>query len=171
MTTTWAEWLGNELNRRNWKQAQLVAASGGEIKADRVSKWLSGKESPTHRLALVAANVMGADHDEALAAAGFPELSGRTVASSVDVRVDPSNLGDEPDPRLVDVSDEDLLRELLRRAESRRASRGNVAELRPRRRDVGGDADDELLAKEPPVRQRTAARKGTRKADQAPHAD
>ena len=52
------------------------------------------------------------------------------------------------------------LAELLERGE------GYVSE-----RVNGKRADDELLVKEPPVRQRTAARKGTRKADQAPHAE
>ncbi|MBD8218252.1 hypothetical protein IFU40_06340 [Microbacterium sp. CFBP 13617] len=41
--------------------------------------------------------------------------------------------------------------------------------------NVGTPADDESLGepsvKQPPSRKRTAARKGTRKADQAPHAD
>jgi hypothetical protein len=37
--------------------------------------------------------------------------------------------------------------------------------------NVGGASEDEPEVKQPPARQRTAARKGTRKADQAPHAD
>lgn len=36
---------------------------------------------------------------------------------------------------------------------------------------VGGSNDDEPGVKQPPAKQRTAARKGTRKADSAPHAD
>jgi transcriptional regulator with XRE-family HTH domain len=171
VTKTWAEWLDTELKRRNWKQAQLVSASGGQIKADRVSKWLSGKENPSHKLALIAANVFDADHDEALTAAGFPELAGRSASGVPESRTDASIVDIEADPRLVEVSDEDLLRELLRRTEERGASRSNVVEMRPRKIDVGGVDDDEPTVKQPPAHQRTAARKGTRKADQAPHAD
>lgn len=146
MTKTWAEWLSTELKRRNWKQAQLVAESGGDIKADRVSKWVNGRERPSHKFAVMTANVLGADRNEALRAAGYDDLPSDVASVPTDVRVDASTVSPEPDPRLVEVSDEDLLRELLRRAEGRRATASNVTPLRPRGGNVGGAAQDELDA-------------------------
>jgi len=69
--TTWASWLRDALEQRGWTQARLVRESGGLIKADRVSKWLSGKETPSHRLTLVTANTLHAAQSDALDAAGF----------------------------------------------------------------------------------------------------
>lgn len=69
----------------------------------------------------------------------------------------------------------DLLKELTRRAEIALQSGGEVIHGRFGQGDVGAPAQDEqtdeLTVKQPPARQRTAARKGTRKADQAPHAE
>ncbi|WP_156316512.1 hypothetical protein [Leucobacter japonicus] len=73
---TWSDWLRAQLTERAWKQADLVRESEGHIKADRVSKWLAGKESPSHKLATVTANALGVSRDEALIAAGFPVGTG-----------------------------------------------------------------------------------------------
>ncbi len=47
--------------------------------------------------------------------------------------------------------------------------KSNVTDIRSH--SVGTKSDDEPGVKQPPAKQRTAARKGTRKADTAPHAD
>lgn len=69
----------------------------------------------------------------------------------------------------------DLLMELTRRAETALKPGGEVIQGRFGQGDVGALAQDEHTdeptVKQPPTRRRTAARKGTRKADQAPHAE
>lgn len=69
----WGDWLANELSERTWRQADLVRESGGLIKRDRASKWASGSERPSYRLAVVAANTLGVTHERALEAAGYIE--------------------------------------------------------------------------------------------------
>ncbi|MGG7509047.1 helix-turn-helix domain-containing protein [Plantibacter sp. YIM 135249] len=113
----WTEWLIAELDKRGWKQADLVKASGGAIKRDRVSKWVNGKERPTHRNAIVIANVLGADAAQALAAASFD--SSTTLVTPVPLPVD-----------LARFTDEQLVSELARR-------------MKERSEDVSGDLHDE----------------------------
>ena len=69
--TTWSDWLRQQLDARQWPQAELVRRSGGAIKADRVSKWLKGSEQPSHRNAVRTANALEVDVDEALEVAGY----------------------------------------------------------------------------------------------------
>lgn len=72
---TWAEWLKQRLDGR--PNVYLVKNSGvkenGRPRIDdsRVSKWLKGEQKPSVDLALLAAEVLGADSGEALRAAGF----------------------------------------------------------------------------------------------------
>lgn len=49
----------------------MVRASRNTIKRDRASKWLSGSEAPSYRLAVATANALGVNPVEALQAAGF----------------------------------------------------------------------------------------------------
>jgi hypothetical protein len=63
-----------------------------------------------------------------------------------------------------------LMLELSRRADSRRRPRGELIEGKFGK-DVGAPGEDEPTMKQPPAKQRTAAKKGTRKADQAPTAE
>lgn len=63
-----------------------------------------------------------------------------------------------------------LMIELSRRAEARRAPRGELIEGRFGG-GVGASGEDEPDVKQPPAKQRTAAKKGTRKADEAPFAE
>lgn len=39
-------WLQDQLDERDWKQADLVRATGGRLRAQTVSKWLAGKGLP-----------------------------------------------------------------------------------------------------------------------------
>lgn len=69
-----------------------------------------------------------------------------------------------------------LMMELARRTRtSMQELEGEVIQGQFGKRNVGTPSEDEVVdepsVKQPPARQRTAARKGTRKADQAPHAD
>ncbi|MBN9176073.1 MAG: hypothetical protein J0I43_01705 [Microbacterium sp.] len=63
-----------------------------------------------------------------------------------------------------------LMLELSRRAESRRTPRGELIEGNFGS-NVGAPVEDEPTMKQPPKKQRTAARKGETKAAQAPHAE
>jgi hypothetical protein len=63
----------------------------------------------------------------------------------------------------------DLMIELARRA--RIAMHGPVGEIIEGRFGVGTSGEDEPSVKQPPAKLRTAAKKGTRKADAAPAAD
>ncbi|MBE7953580.1 hypothetical protein ILP86_04500 [Microbacterium sp. R1] len=74
---SWGAWLATKLDEREWRQADLVRESGGLIKRDRASKWLSGNERPSHRLAIVVANTLDLPHEEALEAAGFTAESSK----------------------------------------------------------------------------------------------
>jgi len=67
----WSKWLQEKLDERGWRQADLVNNSEGHIKRDRASKWVRGVETPTWRMAKVAANTLGVPQSEALRAAGF----------------------------------------------------------------------------------------------------
>lgn len=67
----WSRWLLARLEEKGWRQADLVRNSGGLIKRDRASKWTSGKENPTYRLAMVTANTLDVPQSDALLAAGY----------------------------------------------------------------------------------------------------
>lgn len=102
-------------------QAELVRQSEGHIKADRVSKWLSGKEKPSHKFAIIVANTLGKEHSEALRAAGFTD-----AADGMDKRRSMLNqhLFAKPSQGLLlemlkDVPDSEILRVLQLRAERR----------------------------------------------------
>ena len=148
----WAEWLRESLDSRGWKQADLVRESDGLIKADRVSKWLAGKESPSHKLALVAANALAADQNEALHAAGFSHVvlasqksasadaaqgdgEARAAQSRSEARL--SRLG-----RLLNgIPDSEILHVLQRRAEGRELRGQWEDDFRVNVTDVGGSGD------------------------------
>lgn len=97
----WGEWLRRELDKRDWRQADLVRESQGHIKRDRASKWANGNERPTYRMAIVVANTLGASHDDALTAAGY------TPAAPVTPDAPPATT---PTPGAAEESDADLLR-------------------------------------------------------------
>lgn len=61
----------------------------------------------------------------------------------------------------------ELMIELARRAKET-TPLAKVTQIRP---GVGAQVDDEPSIKQPPAKQRTAAKRGIRKADQAPHAE
>ena len=62
--------------------------------------------------------------------------------------------------------------DVVARAEERFITHGKDDELARRRRErVGARLEDEPSIKQPPAKQRTAARKGTRKADEIPYAE
>lgn len=156
--TQWADWLDAALKERGWAQAELVRQSEGHIKADRVSKWLSGKEGPSHKFAIVAANTLGKEHSEALRAAGFTEaadgLERRRTMLDQHLFAKPSQ------GRLLellkDVPDSELLRVLHLRAQRREsdvveptgAARGNrhaiEKTVRGHAENVSGMSDDQL---------------------------
>jgi len=97
-------WLTAQLDLRGWRQADLVRAS--KLPRDRVSKWVNGHESPTHRNAVIIANTLGVPVEEAVAAAGLD---------------DPVSEPERPGPAraLARYSDSDLLSELQLRARAR----------------------------------------------------
>lgn len=111
----WATWLREQLEEREWTNAEFVRQSVGRIKPDRVSKWLSGREVPSHRSAVVAANTLGIDPSFALRAAGFDVPAG--------VMLRPPKLVRD----ITAFSDEELAVELLVRV--RRRSNGDVRRL------------------------------------------
>jgi hypothetical protein len=65
----------------------------------------------------------------------------------------------------------DLMIELSRRARIAMHGPERAGELIEGRFGVGAAGEDEPTVKQPPAKERTAARKGTRKADEAPHAE
>lgn len=140
-TPSWSEWLRAQLDEREWRNADLVNRSQNTIKADRVSKWLNGKETPSYRLAIVTANTLGVERAEALTAAGF----GDEVPAA-----------DAPPPvTLETASDADLLRELLRRIESGNPDvlRGPIATVTPIRRVEDLPAEEFAADADHPVEQ------------------
>lgn len=107
---TWAEWLRNRLDERAWKQSDLVRESKSHIKADRVSKWLNGRERPSYKLAIITANTLGIPHDVALSAAGYADqLPDAKREASTPLRI----FVEKP---LSDFDELELLDELRRRA-------------------------------------------------------
>ncbi|WP_141881356.1 helix-turn-helix domain-containing protein [Homoserinimonas aerilata] len=119
----WAEWLQEMLDSKRWRQADLVNNSHGTVKRDRASKWLSGKESPSYRNAIVVANTLNVSHSSALRAAGFEsdeidqDHSRRLIAAqaSIDNYVPPASA----QRALAEFPDSILIGEILRRAHER----------------------------------------------------
>lgn len=131
-TRAWSEWLAQKLDERSWRQADLVRNSEGEIKRDRASKWLSGKETPSYRLAIIVANTLGVDRDEAIIAAGYLPTAAAENFPKTRAWV------------LEDFSDEELLEELQRRAKKREGQPATdelAARRQARTSDVGGSAE------------------------------
>lgn len=110
-TTMWREWLAAHLKERDWRQADLVRESQGTIKRDRASKWLSGNEVPSYRLAVAVANTLDVAREEALAAAGY--LSEQVLRSTTNEQTQDSQV------TLSVFTDIELTRELLSRAQAR----------------------------------------------------
>jgi transcriptional regulator with XRE-family HTH domain len=71
LAANWGEWLRDMLDSKNWTQSDLVAASDKLIRPDRVSKWVNGKERPSHRNAVIVANTLGVSTTAALDVAGY----------------------------------------------------------------------------------------------------
>lgn len=112
----WATWLQGQLDERSWRQADLVRESGSTIKADRVSKWLSGKELPTYRSATIIAHTLGLNRDYVLEVAGYDRVEvseERRAAARARLAATPHI------ERLKEYTDTELAAEMLRRAERR----------------------------------------------------
>lgn len=132
-------------------QAKDIADQAG-IDKSNVTRWKQGSR-PAVEFVLKFARAYDRPVVEALAAS---EYITDTEANLRTVKVGPA-----------DLSDVDLARELLARVESR--DRANVIEGRF---GVGGAVQDEPDMKQPPKDVlHTAARRGRRKADEAPHAN
>jgi len=116
----WGTWLQAQLNQRDWRAADLVRASGGSIKPDRASKWLSGKERPSHRYALITANTLGASPKEALDVSGYEVANPQRAADRYAAETAEMNV---VRGRLAQFDDRQLLLELLRRESEARYSR------------------------------------------------
>lgn len=151
---TWAQWLSGQLAERGWAQADLVSHSGNLIKRDRASKWVNGREAPSHRLAVVAANTLGAPVSEALEAAGFG-------AAAITAQVEAVRPAPLP---LHEIDERDLLEELLRRAAARATAREDGD------RELTIDDVDHIPT--PDLSQYDlAAKRGERLADREPYAE
>lgn len=132
-------------------QAKEIADAVG-IDKSNVTRWKQGSR-PAVEFVLKFARAYGRPVVEALAESGFitdEEAGLREVKIGT-----------------ADLTDVDLARELLTRIEKREATGNLVAG----RFGVRALTEDEPSAKQPPAKQRTAARKGVRKADAAPHAE
>ena len=134
----WGEWLREMLDSKNWAQSDLVAASDKLIRPDRVSKWVNGKERPSHRNAVIVANTLGVSITSALAVAGYG-------SSEVEA---PTSLGDPfgaearlNSAKLAAFTNEQLLLELLRRDNSSIAESDVVRPVRSLP-NVSGYIDD-----------------------------
>ncbi|MDJ1113202.1 hypothetical protein [Microbacterium dauci] len=146
---------------RWWNYVQLVAgvvqakdiADVVGIDKSNVTRWKQGSR-PAVEFVLKFARSYGRPVVEALAEAGF--------ITDAEAGVREVKIG------VAELTDLELARELLARVE-RSASSSNV--VRGQFGGVGSSADDEPGVKQPPAKQRTAARKGVRKADAAPHAE
>lgn len=162
----WQAWLQGQLDERGWRQKDLVAASEGTIKRDRVSKWVTGKELPSYPNAIIVANTLQVPQISALRAASFDVSrdaenvpSDRTRAMHEAAEEIKGRYTDYETRRaLYDYSDSDLLNELRRRAEIREAYSAYVAPVTHDRIEerlahggisfVGGSVDDDFTAED-----------------------
>ena len=151
------EWIktvaGNDTNREIARRSQLSDAT--------LSRQIS-RNALTFDIVLAVARGYGVSVISALVATGFITDEEASITSTA--------------AALQAADDEQLIEEVYRRIQ-----RGSTAYEEPvsapRKRHlsavpgVGGADEDEPTMKQPPARQRSAAKKGTRKADQAPHAE
>jgi len=147
---TWSTWLRQQLDERQWPQAELVRRSGGAIKADRVSKWLKGTENPSHRNVIRTANALDADIDEALEVAGYGESLVEAAFLEQQQALAEQRQREQEDSRLRErvlreTPTIELLEELVRR-EQLRGGDGRVIEGRFQRLGSGREFPDTAVA-------------------------
>lgn len=71
----WGPWLCGKLAALEWRQADLVERSGGELKASIVSRWCADGATPSADAAVLVADVLGADPAGALRASRHLRLA------------------------------------------------------------------------------------------------
>lgn len=87
-------WLANELDRRDWQQADLVQRL--PVKAGVVSSWINGKRRPTYENCLLIARELRVDPNEVLTRAGRPLVDGGGPRQLVLMALDGSEEYDTP---------------------------------------------------------------------------
>lgn len=144
---------GNDTNREIARRSQLSDAT--------LSRQIS-KNALTFDVVLAIARGYRVSVIAALVATGFISDAEASITST--------------ETALQAAADEQLIEEVYRRIQRGSTAYDEGVSTPPKRHlnavpSVGTSVDDEPDIKQPPMKRRTAARKGIRKADDAPHAE
>lgn len=176
-TQTWPEYLRRITG--GLPPADIAKRAG--IPLSTVTRWLSGETKPSAAKINQLSQVFPMRLDEVHAVLAEYTPTPRTETEPVVYVIDSHRIDRAKLLRM--YSDLEISRELVRRIDEHDSittpqpfttdwydgARDNV--VRGDFGNVGGLDQDDVDIKQPPATQRTAAKKGTRKADQAPHTD
>jgi transcriptional regulator with XRE-family HTH domain len=176
-TPTWPEYLRRITD--GLPPADIARRTG--IPLSTVTRWLAGETKPSAAKLSQLSQFFPMRIDEAHAVVANYTPSPRAETAATVYVIDGQRI--ERTKLLRMYSDLEISRELVRRIDEHDSittpqpfsdawyddSQNNV--VRGDFGNVGGLDQDDVDIKQPPATQRTAAKKGTRKADQAPHVD